>query len=183
MAARRSDIRATDLRQEGIAARELMRMLAVMRADDDEEVVQFSIEGETGLVEAVEAALDQADACADRVAGIKARIEKLKAEIERQEERREAIRAEVASAILGAGIPDGKLRLSCGALIDAKPGVGIDVLVADKAAVPDEFFDTKPATRRELNMGRLREAVAEGRHVPGVYRRNAMPRLTDRRKG
>ena len=183
MAARRSDIRPPDLRQQSIAARELMRMLAVIRADDDDEVVQGTIEGETSLVEAVEAALDRADACKDRVAGIEARIKKLEAEIERQEERRESIRIAVADAILGAGIPDGKLRLSCGSLMSAKPGEGIDVLVADKKTVPDEFFDTKPATRRELNMGRVREAVAAGKPVPGVYRRNAPPKLVDRRKG
>ena len=183
MAARRSDIRPPDLVQASIAARELMRMLAVVRADDDEEVVQSSIEGETDLVEAVEAALDAADACKDRVAGLRLRIEKLRMEIERQEERREAIRAEVASAILGAGIPDGKLRLPCGGLVSAKHGEGIDVRVSSKGEVPSEFFDEVMVPQKRLNMGRVREAVAEGRHVPGVYRRNSAPKLTDRRKG
>lgn len=124
-----------DLKQQSELARFLLSQVADIVADD-EEVITATIEGETGLLEAIDAALDQisdAEALAEMIAK---RIEKLEARKVRMVKRAERLRTAVAVAMEAASAK--KLIRPLGTL--SLRTLPQKVIVTDEAAIPTRFW-------------------------------------------
>jgi hypothetical protein len=133
-----------DLAQQATAARDLINFLAenaALNADDDEELINDSVEGETTFLEAIDKALDQIGDAEQIAYAIKAREAELIGRRKRFEKRAEALRVAVQMAMLQANgerpLPF-SLQTPCATVTvkDGKP----KVIIENEADIPAEFF-------------------------------------------
>lgn len=171
-----TDATEYQLRRQAEAAKALLANLKEIGADDDAELVADSIEGETNLHEAIEAALAEIDESEVLIAGLKAKVEAFRARQSATEARRDRIRALIEQAM--AMTEQTKLRLPTATLSLAKrkPAVVID----DEAAIPSRFWTPQPPPPPKLDKAALKDALAEG-DVPGAHLDNGGFGLTIRR--
>lgn len=165
------DITADQLRREAEAARGLLDSL---RDDDDAQLRHDMVEGETGLLEAIDAALSEIDECDVTVDGCAAKLAQIEARKKRAENRRERVRALIEQAMLIASVPSIKLPTATLTVKEVKPRP----LVTDEAAIPAEFWrQPDPVLDRKA----ISEAAKEGRDIPGVTLSNGGTSLQIRR--
>jgi hypothetical protein len=161
-----------DIAQEMDAARALMETLGPMLADDPDLLLD-TIEGETGLMEVIDAMILADLADVEHIAGLKRAAMTLaerKSRIERRVETRRALIEQAMTLMDQKKLkrPGGTLTLS-----DRAPKVE----VFDESVIPSRFFKTEPKLDREA----LKEAVMAGEHVPGAVKTNGSVSLTIRR--
>jgi hypothetical protein len=167
---RHKDKVANDVVREAMAARGLLDGFA----DLDEETRHDTTEGETGLFEAIDRALDEIDECAAIVAGCAAQIEMYQARQAKFKARAERIRGLIEQALLVADLPSARLPR---ATLTVK-AVAPKAVVQDEAVIPSRFWKS-PAPI--LDKAAINSAVKDGETIPGVGMDNGGASLQIRR--
>lgn len=165
------------LRRETEAAKQLVAMLKTSGDDDDDDLVADSIEGETGLLEAIEATLDQIDLEEALVRGLQDKQEdfaerevRIKARIERQ-------RALIEQAMVVCELEKLPLPTATLSLRKVPRGVVIDEL----ADIPSDYFYV-PLTEPRLDKKALKVALLDGQTIAGAHLDNGSVTLQVYRK-
>lgn len=154
-----SDLQRT-LKEEAEAARVLLANIRDIIADD-EDAAATAVEGETNLIEAIAAAVEQVaadEAHAEAIAAVAKRYAERKSRLEARAER---ARAAIAVAMDMAGLK--KVELPQAVLtIKATPPKAI---VTDEAAIPSRFW--KPADPK-LDKKAVLDALKAGDKIDGA---------------
>lgn len=165
------DRTARDLEREANAAKGLIEALR----GEDEDVVHDMTEGETGLMEAIDAALSELDDCDVTVVGCKAKEAEMAERRGRAERRQERIRTLIEQAMLVAGLPTAKRPTATISVADVAP----KPVVTDEAAIPSDYWRQPDPV---LDKSKINAAVKDGAEIPGVSMSNGTTKLTIRRK-
>ena len=164
-----------ELTEQAKAAAGIMEVLRARNMDDDAVLVIDTIEGETGLYEAIDAALETIDGCGIIVEGCKAVSADINARRERAEARHEKVRAAIEQALLIADVSEKIVRPTATlTLRKIKPAWVVD----DESQIPAAFFVPQPP---RLDKKRLK-ATDTTEAVPGCHVDNGSISLTIRRK-
>lgn len=166
------------LRRQTEAARDLIATIRNEGAGDDEELIADAIEGETSLLEAIAAGLDEIDEAELLILGGKAKIEQIGSRVASEEKRVERVRAAIERAIVTAEVPT-PIKLPTGTLSLAKRKA--QPVIEDEAKIPARFFVQPDPPAPKLDKKALAAALAEGA-VPGARLDNGSVSLTLRRK-
>lgn len=172
-----SDVEHNLLRERN-AARDLLVNLRHDGAADDAELVADTIEGETNLLEAIGAALDEIDECDVIEAGCKAKAAEFEARGSAAAKRRERIRALIEQAMVATEQP--ALRLPSATLSVTKRPPGL--IVANEAEIPARFWVPQPVPAPKLDKKALLAALNDNQVIPGAGLDNGTVSLTIRRK-
>jgi hypothetical protein len=165
-----TDIIADRLRRETEAAKALIASLH----DHDEETIHDMAEGETSIMEAIDAALAEMDECQAIVAGCKAQIEVYDARSRKFSERERRIRALIEQAMTIADLPTAKRPTATVSVKKTPP----KAFVADESAIPSRFYKTPAPV---LDKAAINAAVKDGETIPGVQMDNGGISLQIRR--
>jgi hypothetical protein len=150
---------ADKLRREADAAKAL---ISAIRADyDDADLVHDATEGETSLMEAIDAALAEIDECEVIVAGCKAQSEVLMGRAHKFSQRKDRVRALIEQAMLIADLPTAK-RPTATVTVKRTPPKPI---IADESIIPARFFKSPPPVLDKVS---INAAVKDGETIPGV---------------
>lgn len=160
---------AESLSLEARAAADLLRELAT----DDAELAHDMVEGETGLIEAISAAIAEIDQCEIIATGCKAKAEEIGKRRSRAEGRAERVRAMIERALLVAEIPTVTLPTATISVKRLPPRLIVD----DESAIPAEFWIAQPP---KLDKSAL-NAAAKDREIPGTATTNGSVSLQIRR--
>ncbi len=171
MSARREHAVEHDVERQSQIARDLLAMIDI---DGDDVLAQDMIEGETGLMEAIDRAIVELRECDVTAEGCKAEVATLNARKDRAERRKAHIRAAIEQAMVTAGI-DTIRRPTKTLTIAHRKGAAVITCEAD---IPVEFWEPQPP---KINKKALNDAVAE-RTVPGAHQGNGSVSLTIRSK-
>ena len=167
-----SDPIADKLAREGSAARDL---IAAIRADGhDDETAHDMAEGETSIMEAIDAALFEMDECAAIVAGCEAQMEVYDARKVKFQARAVRIRGLIEQAMVIADLPTAK-RPTATVTVKRTPPKPI---IADESLIPSQYFKPQPP---KLDKTAINDAIKEGASVPGVQMDNGGISLQIRR--
>lgn len=158
--------------KELMAARALKESLAVL-VQGDPDLLLDSIEGETNLLECIDALIDEIDEAELLRAGIKARKQSLDERDGRLERRIKLYRGLIQQALEIAG-RDKLERPSATPCLTKLPQ---KVIITEEPDIPVEFWKSEPALDRRA----LGEALKAGRLVPGATLSNGGIGLTIRR--
>lgn len=156
------------------AARDL---LAVLRDQGDDELVADTIEGETDLLEALGAALDEIDDAEVLILGGKQKIEQIAGRVAMEEKRVDRLRAAIERAMALTEQDTVRLPTATLSITKRKPQPVID----NEADIPARFFTQPSAPPPKLDRKALSEALAS-ETVPGAHLDNGSISLTVRRK-
>jgi len=167
----------SSLRNEAVAARQLLQELAAAQAEPlDDETVDIAVDSETGLKEAISRAILQmrlaysdANSCADLANKIISRSQ-------RHDRRAQRIKDSIAMAMSFAGVEKLALPEATLTLSERKRGV----VIADGSAIPDSFVKTE--TVRKIEKAAILKALTAGETVPGATLDNGGQTLTIRTK-
>lgn len=157
------------LSREAIAAADLMAALRT----DDAELAHDMIEGETGLLEAIAAAIDEIDQCEIIAAGCKTKADEITRRRHRAEARAERVRALIEQSMSVAGLSQAKLPLATITLKSLPP----KPVITDESLIPSEFWEPQPP---KLDRRALTDA-AKHQTIPGVEMTNGSISLQIRR--
>lgn len=164
------------------SAAEEMRVLSALRANfevhhealDDPELMMILAEGETGLLELLDAML-MADLHDDAlISGLKTQKDTLAVRLHRLQERRESRRTILEQALLLLQRKSLERPIATLTLANRPPALIID----EEAQIPARFFDLKPVLNKRL----AKEALEAGEDVPGARLSNGCVTLTVRRR-
>lgn len=165
------------LRKEAEATKALMAGLRAIDAADDAEVVADSIEGETQLLEAIDAALAEIDDTEVLVAGLKTKEQQFSERRRAMEERVKRFRALLEQAMAIAEAETLRRPVATLTLRKTPPTVQVD----DEGAVPSRFFVEQPTPAPKLDKAALKAALDAKEAVPGASLSNGGVSLTIRR--
>ncbi|MBY5465245.1 siphovirus Gp157 family protein [Rhizobium leguminosarum] len=166
-----------NLARQAEAAKRLMSNLRSQGVDDDQELVSDTIEGETSLIEAIEAALAEIDECDIHVAGLKAKEAEFAARRRRLEERAERIKATIEQAMIATD--QESFRLPTATLTLAKRAASL--IVTNEADIPTRFWIEQERPAPKLDKKALRAAL-DKEPIPGATLDNGSRSLSVRRK-
>jgi hypothetical protein len=164
-----------DLQREIEAAANLREQLAAI---GDEDLTRDMIEGETSLIEMVEAMVMQDGEDAAHVVSLKQYAEALGARRDRIEARIETRRGLLAKAMEIAG--RNKIETASGTIsLGVSP---VSAIVTDEASIPSEFFvQPPPKLDKRALLAALKESRESGKDIPGATLSNGGARVTIRR--
>lgn len=144
---------------------------------DDEPALLDTLDGESDFDRQVSVALRMADEARMMAAGIAVRMDEMTERKRRLEEREEAIRRGIMSAMEAAGRP--KITLPEATLTVARTAPQL-VVTDEQAVPPGPWWVPQPP---KLSKTALKAALTEeGRVVPGAYMSNGGASLTVRRR-
>ena len=161
---------ANKLRREADAAKVLIASLG----DYDDEVIHDMAEGETSIMEAIDAALAEIDECAVIVAGCKAQMAVYDERRAKFDQRQVRIRSLIEQAMLIAELPTAKRAAATVSVKNVPP----KPVIADESLIPARFFK-QPAP--VLDRATLNSAIKDGEQIPGVQMDNGGISLQIRR--
>jgi hypothetical protein len=156
-----------ELRRETEAARELLKSVADILGDDAE-LIASTVEGETGLKEALIKA-------AERVAELDALDESINATKERMTARQHRLatqRETLITAICEAMIMTGMPRLDTAAGLLSLKKVPPKLIVIADEDVPSQYWDVPEPPAPKINKKRLFDDIKAGKEVPGATKSN-----------
>lgn len=159
------------------AAKKLLVNLRNIDAADDAELVADTIEGETGLIEALDAALAEIDECEVLVAGLDEKIKAFDARKKQQKDRAERIRALIEQALVSTDMPSLRLPSATISLSKRAPGL----VITNEAEIPARFWIEQERPAPKLDKKALADALKAG-DVPGAVLDNGSLSLTVRRR-
>lgn len=167
-----------NIARQAEAAKRLVSSLRLQGVDGDDELVADTIEGQTDLKEAIEAALAEIDECEIYIIGLKAKEAEFESRRSRLEERVDRIRAMIEQAMLTT--EQQSLRLAGGtvSLNRRQPGL----IVSKEADIPTRFWVEQERPAPKLDKKALAEALRNGESVPGANLDNGSFSLSLRRK-
>ncbi|MGQ3213813.1 siphovirus Gp157 family protein [Shinella sp.] len=157
------------------------RLLASLRASgdaDDAELVADTIEGETGLVEAIGEALDAIDEEEVIQIGLKAKEGEFAARRLASEKRVERIRATIEQAMLAT--EQTSFRLPTGTVTITKRAAGL--IITNEADIPAGFWIEQERPAPKLDKKAILKALNDKTPVPGAGLDNGSYSLSLRRK-
>ena len=154
-----SDPIADKLNREATAAKDLIAAIRAEYADDD--LVHDATEGETSMMEAIDAALIEIDECEAIIAGCKVQADVLIGRARKFEQRKDRVRALIEQAMLIADLPTAK-RPTATVTVKRTPPKPI---VADESLIPSRFFKSPPPV---IDKAAINSAVKDGETIPGV---------------
>lgn len=160
------------------AARTLIRNLREQGLDDDAELIADTIEGETGFVEAIDAALAEIDECEIIIVGLKAKEEAFAERRRREETKADRIRALVEQAMLTTEQMSLKLPGATLSLSQRAPGL----IVTNEADIPTKFWIEQERPAPKLDRKALTTALRAKEAIPGAGLDNGTISLSVRRK-
>lgn len=166
------------LRRQTEAARDLLAGLRSEGHDDDAELLADAVEGETSLLEAIGAALDEIDEAELLILGGKAKVDQIGGRIAAEEKRVERIRTSIERAIVTAELPV-PIKLPTATISIAKRAP--QPVIDDESAIPSHFYVQPPAPPPKLDKKALAAALAESA-IPGAHLDNGSISLTVRRR-
>lgn len=167
-----------ELRRQTEAAKDLLANLrAAGQIEDDAELVADTVEGETGLIEAITAALAEIDECDIVEKGCQAKIAEITARQSAAASRRDRVRAAIEQAMIAVDLP--KLKLPIATLTVAKRAA--QPVIDNEAEIPSRFFRQPDPPAPKLDKKALATALADG-PVAGAHLDNGSVTLTIRRK-
>lgn len=164
---------ASNIEREALAARNLRESLGQLAANDEDLALDM-IEGETSLVECIDALLEQNTADRALVEGIDKVVSDLEGRKERVVRRVDARRALVEQAMLTAEIKKLERPTATLTMANRAPSLRID----SESDIPAEYWT---AGAPKLDRKALAAALKE-RPVAGAALSNAAPSLTVRTK-
>lgn len=155
------------------------RLLRSMSEDDtsDDALVCDTIEGETGLFEAIDAALSEIDECEVLIAGLKAKEQAFEARRKTIETRAERIKAMIEQAMLATEQHSIRRPTATLSLRTIKPGL----VVLNEADIPSRFWIEQERPAPKLDKKALAEAM-KTEQISGVTLDNGSVSLSVRRK-
>lgn len=158
------------------AAKKLLRS---MRDEDaaDEELVTDTIEGETGLFEAIDAALSEIDECEILITGLKKKEQDFEARRKSAEVRADRIRAMIEQAMIATEQQSIRLPSATVSLRTIKPGV----VITNEADIPARFWIEQERPAPKLDKKALAEAL-KTETITGASLDNGGVGLSVRRK-
>ena len=154
-----------ELHQQTRAAKVLLEQLRDLQADDDDEVVRDSIEGETDLHEAIEAAVKRLGGDLAAIEGLEAYIKRLTSRRDRLENRVDATREAIANAMELARLPSLETPIATVAVKKVAP----KVIITEEADVPSDFWKPQPP---KLDKRAVMSALKDKQPVPGAQLSN-----------
>lgn len=164
-----------ELKIETEAARALLLNLRTVVSDDDEDLIHDAIEGETDLMETIDAAIMRLQDIETHGAAIKAQMAALKERADRFKNQGEMIRAAIASALGMTGLKKVERALATLSLRAVPPSV----VVVEEADIPSDYFEPQPP---KLDKRALLDALKSGEKVPGAELSNGGETLSIRSK-
>lgn len=126
------DEKASDLAKQASAARDLIAALG----SDDDGVNHDIIEGETSLLEAIDAALSEMRDCDITIAGCKSVEEEIAGRRKKADARSNRLRGLIEQAMVVAGMPMAKLTTATVTVRNVKP----KPIITDEASIPAEYW-------------------------------------------
>jgi hypothetical protein len=166
------------LRRQAEAAKRLFADLRMSDMSDDEELVMDTIEGETGLIEAIEAGLDELDECEVMITGLKAKETAFSDRRSKIERRAERIKALIEQAMIAT--EQTTLRLPRATLTLAKRAPS--VIVNNEADIPAKFWIEQDRPAPKLDKKALGAALKANEAIPGASLDNGSVSLSVRSK-
>lgn len=166
------------LRRQAEAAKKLLSTLKTTGDSEDEELVADTIEGETGLVEAINAALSEIDECEILITGLKAKEEAFAERRRREENKAERIKAMIEQAMLTTEQMSLKLPSATLTLTQRAPGL----IVSNEADIPTKFWIEQERPAPKLDRKALTAALRAKEAIPGANLDNGSVALSVRRK-
>lgn len=161
---------ADKLRREADAARGLIKSLS----EYDDDVLHDMAEGETSIMEAIDAAIAEIDECEAIVAGCNAQIEVYSGRASKFEQRRDRVRSLIEQAMVISGLPTAKRPIATVSVKNTPP----KPMITDESLIPSRFFKTPPPA---LDRAALNKAAKDGEKIPGVQMDNGGISLQIRR--
>lgn len=161
------------LMRETEAAKKLISDLPT----DDEQLVADSIEGETGLLEAIDAALSEIDECEILIVGIDEKLKVLETRKKQQKDRSDRIRTLIERAMLET--EQFSLRLPTGTITLRK--VAPALVINNEADIPARFWVEQERPAPKLDKKSLAEAI-KSETIPGASLDNGTVSLSIRRR-
>lgn len=167
-----------NIARQAEAAKRLVSSLRIQGVDGDEELVADTIEGQTDLREAIEAALAEVDECEIHIIGLKAKEDEFRTRRGRLEDRVERIRAMIEQALLTSEQPSMRLAVATISLNKRLPGL----IVSNEADIPTRFWVEQERPAPKLDKKALTEALRNGESISGATLDNGSFSLSVRRK-
>lgn len=165
------DVVKDRLSREAAAAAAVLAEIAT----DDAVLAHDTVEGETGLFEAVEAALAEIDECDVLAEGLSAHIKKMADRKARIDQRAQRLRGAIDQAFHMADVKTHRFPT---ATITMKRVPEKLVLTGDESDLPAEFFVPQPP---KLDKAALLQALKNSREVPGATLSNGGSTIQIRR--
>jgi hypothetical protein len=167
------------MRRQTEAAKSLLSSLREQGVEDDAELVVDTIEGETNLLEAIDAALAQIDECEVLIVGLSAKIEAFEGRKKTIGGRADRLRALIEQAMLATD--QEKLKLPTATLSITKRAPGL--VVVNEAEIPVKFWIEQERPAPKLDKKALTAALRqENASIPGATLDNGSFSLSVRRK-
>lgn len=160
------------------AAKNLLSGLKDHGIEDDAELVADTIEGETNLLEAIDAALSEIDECEILIAGLDEKIKVFEARKKAQKDRTERIRALIEQALVTTEQTSLKLPTATLSLTKRAPGL----VITNEADIPARFWIEQERPAPKLDKKALSEALKGNEDVPGATLDNGTLSLSVRRR-
>ena len=149
----------SDLTIEAAAAQALIANYRDVLGDDEEAVVDL-VEGETGLLEAISAAVARIAEIDALSAGIKDHIASIQGRKRRLEGQADMLRAAIGSAMAQADLK--RAETACGTV--SRRATPAKAVVIEEADIPAGFWKSEP----KLDKRALLDALKSGDDVPGA---------------
>lgn len=162
------------IEREARAAASLRESLAQL-AQGDEDLMLDMIEGETSLIECIDALLARNAADRALIEGTERVISDLQSRADRVDRRIKFDRTLIEQAMMTAEITKIERPVATLSLTNRAPSLRVD----SESEIPAEFWS---AGAPKLDRKALTAALKEGRPVPGAALSNAAPSLTVRTK-
>jgi hypothetical protein len=166
------------VRRQAEAAKKLLSTLKETGDAEDAELVADTIEGETGLVEAIDAALAEIDECEILITGLKAKEETFAERRRREETKVERIKALIEQAMMTTEQMSLKLPGATLTLTQRAPGL----IVSNEADIPTKFWIEQERPAPKLDRKALTAALRAKEAIPGAGLDNGSLSLSMRRK-
>jgi hypothetical protein len=160
------------------AAKRLVANLKEQDEADDAELVADTIEGETGLVEAIEAALAEIDEEEIHIVGLKAKEEIFAERRRKKEAKIDRIKALIEQAMLVT--EQFSMKLPTATLTLAKRAASL--IVTNESDIPVKFWIEQERPAPKLDKKALTAALKDKEQIPGATLDNGSLSLSVRRK-
>lgn len=164
-----------ELKLESEAARALLHNLRSVLSEDDEDLIHDTVEGETDLMETIDAALMRLQELDAMGAAIKAQTSALKERGDRFKNQAELIRAALSSALGMAQLRKVERALATVSLRAVPPSL----VVTEEADIPSQYFEPQPP---KLDKKAVLDALKSGEKVPGAELSNGGETISIRSK-
>lgn len=160
------------------AARKLLDGLRDQGIEDDSDLVADSIEGETNLLEALDAALSEIDECEILIFGLDEKLKAFDARKKMQKDRAERIRALIEQALMMIDQRSFKLPSATISLTARAAGL----VITNEADIPAKFWIEQERPAPKLDRKAIAEALKAKEAIPGAELDNGSVSLSVRRR-